>query len=476
MNVNLIFVMKVYTAKGHIDELIKLIKDSKDYRPEMDINEFSGDFVGNKDENVIGLLYGLKNLNVVQPDSDTSSLHKDSELRLILEKIDRALFGDIVVPENNPEPWEATEGSFIGSLYRSNESQSETVLFHLIALHLKLLIHPPEHGECPTCEEKVGRDKVCKNCGTKLRKDFSMKAPKVSIKKIVVLIVIALVLVTIVPCIQVIPEGSTGIRITMGKVDKNLIQPGPTYKLPFVQSIKTVNNKQQTYKFSDRIWGESSEQTVVYMEDVAVSYQIMPEYSVWLYTNVTDYQTNALPPTVVSSAMKAAMVELETDSVTNRAKIEPIAVDKLQKALNDKYEGKEVVHITSINIDNMDFEENYNKAIEQRQIAKLEYEKQQTEIKTQLEKANADKQEREIKAQAAANEKKIAADAEAESIKTVADAQAEANKKLANSITKDLVDYTKIEKWDGKLPQVSGGSSIIDMRDSNTSAGGGTQD
>ena len=112
------------------------------------------------------------------------------------------------------------------------------------------------------------------------------------------------------------------------------------------------------------------------------------------------------------------------------------------------------------------FEENYNQAIEQRQIAQLEYEKQQIAIKTQLEKAEADKQEREIKANAEAAEKEIQAEAEAKAIKAVADAQAEANKKLAQSLTKDLVDYQKIEKWDGKLPQVSNGDAIVDLRDS----------
>lgn len=352
----------------------------------------------------------------------------------------------------------------------------------------------PDRYVCPICGSFLCtsdsmdnlKDK-CDNCNTLLdwsdyiddddtdlnnkeqeRKNSKMKIPKISFKKIAIVVIVALLLGTFIPCIQVIPAGTTGIMVTMGKVDKNLIQPGPTFKLPFVQDIKTVDNKQQTYKFSDRIWGESSEQTVVYMEGVAVSYQIMPEYSVWLYTNVTDYQTNALPPTIVASAMKAAMVELKTDSVTNRAQIEPIAVDKLQKALNDKYEGREVVHITSLNIDNMDFEDNYNQAIEQRQIAKLNYEKQQTEIKTQLEKAEADKKEREIKASAEAKEKEIQAKAEADAIKTVADAQAEANKKLSQSLTKDLVDYQKVEKWDGKLPQVSGGSAIIDMKDSDS--------
>lgn len=309
-----------------------------------------------------------------------------------------------------------------------------------------------------------------KNKSHKFKPPSGPRQPKKFLKLLAIAITVVLILGCVTTSIVVIPTGSTGIRITMGKVNSNLIKPGPTFKAPFVQDIAVVNNKQQTYTFNDRVWGESSEQTVVYMEGVTVSYQINPDYSVWIYSNVTDYQNNALPPTILSSAMKSAMVELKTTEVTNRAKVEPLATERLQEAINKKYNNQEVISIVSVNINNIDFEDNYNQAIEQRQIAQLEYEKQQTEIKTQLEKAEADKKERQIKAEAEATEKQIQAEAEANAIKAVADAQAEANRKLAQSITKDLVDYEKIQKWNGELPQVTGGNAIIDITDDDTPA------
>jgi hypothetical protein len=42
-----------------------------------------------------------------------------------------------------------------------------------------------------------------------------------------------------------------------------------------------------------------------------------------------------------------------------------------------------------------------------------------------------------------------------------AEAQAEANRKLAESITDDIINNKIIEKWDGKLPVVSGDSDTI---------------
>jgi len=61
-----------------------------------------------------------------------------------------------------------------------------------------------------------------------------------------------------------------------------------------------------------------------------------------------------------------------------------------------------------------------------------------------------------IEARAAAEITKVKAQADAESTKINAAAQAEANKKLAQSLSKELIQYRSIDRWDGKLPQVSG--------------------
>ena len=47
---------------------------------------------------------------------------------------------------------------------------------------------------------------------------------------------------------------------------------------------------------------------------------------------------------------------------------------------------------------------------------------------------------------------------EAESILVVAQEQAKANEVLAHSLTPILVSYKSIERWNGVLPQVSGGA------------------
>jgi len=66
-----------------------------------------------------------------------------------------------------------------------------------------------------------------------------------------------------------------------------------------------------------------------------------------------------------------------------------------------------------------------------------------------------------------AESKKVQAKAEgdAQSILITAKAQATANKLLSESLSPQLVEVKRIEKWDGKLPQVTGGvTPMMDLR------------
>lgn len=295
---------------------------------------------------------------------------------------------------------------------------------------------------------------------TKSEDRYGDKHIHLQVGRIVGAVILALfLLITILSSFTIIPSGYTGVRTTFGQINSDVVPNGFAFKIPYVQHIQKVNNKQQEVTFNDTIWGESSERTVVYMTDVVVTYRINHEYSAWIYANVTDYKQNALPATLVASAMKASMVSLEASNVTNRSKIEPIAMQNLQDAIDRKYGGERVITIVNVNINNMDFEDSYNDAIAAKQVAQLQYEKQQIENQTAINVANAEAEQKRITAQAEADKQVIAAQAEAESILAVAESQAEANRKLAASLTDNLIEYEKIQAWDGELPKVTGSTN-----------------
>lgn len=258
-------------------------------------------------------------------------------------------------------------------------------------------------------------------------------------------------------CINIIPTGYTGIKTSFGKVSQKELTTGIHFSVPFVQNVSEINNKQQDVTIADKIWGEASDKTPVYAENVTVTYNISVEKSVWLYSNVTNID-DIINNGIVASAVKSAMAELGPEDVTNRGKVEPLAQQKLAEALNAKY-GEDAVTVHQVIISNMDFEDAYNDAIQQKSIAQQTAARQKIENETAIAKAEADK------TVAIKN-----AEAKAEKMKIEAEAQADANKKVAESISDELIDYQKIEKWDGRLPTVTGGNAIVSL-DNNTADG-----
>lgn len=274
------------------------------------------------------------------------------------------------------------------------------------------------------------------------------------------MIIGGLILLVFSQSFAIIPTGYTGVRITFGQIDNRTVQNGFNWKIPFVQSINQVNNKQQDISYTGQVWSETAERTVLYYEGITVTYTINPEKSAWIYANVSDYKKNLILDNLVASAIKSSSKELNSTDATNRGIIEPIAQEKIQEALDQKY-GSDVVFINKVVIANTDFEESYNQAIADKQTAQLAYEKQQIENKRQIEAAEAD-----------AQVKTTQAKAEADAAVIKAQGEADANKLLNDSITDKILRQQYYEKWNGQLPNViTGDSSDIIMDIGKTTLG-----
>lgn len=75
-------------------------------------------------------------------------------------------------------------------------------------------------------------------------------------------------------CFTIIPTGYTGVRVILGQVQDRASNNGLCWKIPFVENIKLVNNKQQDIEFGNKIWGETSDRTVISYSGVTVTYSI----------------------------------------------------------------------------------------------------------------------------------------------------------------------------------------------------------
>ena len=268
-------------------------------------------------------------------------------------------------------------------------------------------------------------------------------------KRILIIPALVILLILGILSVHIIPTGYTGVKTSFGQIQQEPIQSGTVnFTIPFVESIHKVNNKQQDKRIEAQIWGEASDKTPVYASDVMVTYQVLPEKSAWICANVSDIK-NLIGEELVASAIKSAMVELTPGEVTARTKIEPLVQQKLSESLTQKY-GEGVVFVHKVVINDMDFEEAYNAAIQQKSIAQQNADRQKIENAAAIAKAEADKQV------AITN-----AEAEAQKTAIKAAAQAEANKKIAESLSDTLIEYQTIQKWDGKLPTVTGSTALV---------------
>lgn len=171
---------------------------------------------------------------------------------------------------------------------------------------------------------------------------------------------------------------------------------------------------------------------------LAINYRVDTSKSYSIYKNIgADYE-NVLVVPAVNEVLKAITATYTAEeSVTNRALISDGLVEGLNKKLNDIG-----LYVTDVNIIDFDFSEAFITAIEEKQVAQQQLLKAETEKQTKITNAQAD----------------------AEAVKIKADAEASANETISKSLTDNIIENKKIEKWNGELPRVEGGSgTIIDI-------------
>lgn len=134
--------------------------------------------------------------------------------------------------------------------------------------------------------------------------------------------------------------------------------------------------------------------------------------------------------------------------------------EELSAYLKEKFDSYGII-IETASLINVDPDKETRKAIQAKVNAQQEKELAQVQAETAKINAEKDKQVAEIAAETSIT--KANADAEVKRIE--AEAEAEANRKIAASLSEELVEKIKYEKWNGKLPTVQGNdSTIIDMR------------
>lgn len=99
--------------------------------------------------------------------------------------------------------------------------------------------------------------------------------------------------------------------------------------------------------------------------------------------------------------------------------------------------------------------------------AKVEANQNAIKAENEVAISEAEAEKEKIKIDTEAYKVTAAAEAEAEAIKIRAQAEAEANRIIAQSLTPDLIEYNRVQRWDGANPKIVSGSDsaiIVDAQ------------
>ena len=236
----------------------------------------------------------------------------------------------------------------------------------------------------------------------------------------------------------VIDEGYIGVKYQFGRIVDTSLGAGLNFKMPFVQSIRTVDIREQMYEMNTTAYTKDT-QTVENLQ-VKLNYIYDKVLIGDLIRNVgvNNVETKLIIPQM-QSTMKNAIGQVRAeDLVQNRAAVQESIEETLRASL-----GGSGIIVISFAMENMDFEDGF----QQTNRAKVAAEQQALTMQNKTKEKEELAKQAVIEARAQADSEKLKADAQAYTIEII-------QKQLNQS--PEYIQYQQIQRWDGKLPQVMG--------------------
>ena len=242
---------------------------------------------------------------------------------------------------------------------------------------------------------------------------------------IILSVIIIIALIILFAGTTVVPTGHIGVVTLYSKVQDKYLDAGFHLVKPFVEDVHAVDIR--TQKYANTVEGSAKDLQIVNIT-MSINYQIKPEKVTELYAKVGEHYSDIILNPALQSSLKASMAQFTAEEmITKRAEV----ANTITKELNERLE--EYFLISAVNLENIDFTAEYNKAIEAKTTNQqtAEAEKAQLEI---------------IKVQ---NEQKI----------NTAEAEAKVRELQSESVTEKSLEQLKLEiqremvkKWNGAFP------------------------
>lgn len=279
-------------------------------------------------------------------------------------------------------------------------------------------------------------------------------------------------------CMERVPAGYVGVVYNMsGGVDGEVLTQGwhlvsptkkvTTYSIGIEQSYLTSEDKGDSTKDESFNIPTSDGKTV--KVNLEFSYRFDAERVTETFVQFKGRSGESVKDTFIKPKIMAWTQEISaTYPVTDIFGDKRTQINaELDTYLKEKFAPYGII-IDTVNFTDISVDEETAAAIQKKVTAQQELELANIEAQTAKVQAEKDKQVALIEAEKnketasiQAEQAKIRAQGEAEAKKIAAQAEADANKKISQSLTPELIEKQKIEKWNGDVPKVQGNSTPI---------------
>ncbi|TFW73421.1 HflC protein [Methylotenera oryzisoli] len=252
--------------------------------------------------------------------------------------------------------------------------------------------------------------------------------------KFIAILIAALILISWLNPFVVINAGHRGVITTFGKVNPTVLEEGLHFRIPIMQQVTEINVQIQKGEGDGDAASRDLQQVHA---KIALNYHLIPNRVAETYQAIGDLGSvgDRIIIPAVQEATKATTAKYTAEELISKR---PEVRDQISQFMRDRLL-RHGIQIDEFSIVNFRFSESFNQAIE----AKTTAEQLKLKAERDLERIRVE-----------AEQKIASAKAEAESLRL-----------QKQEITPDLLKLREIEnqrvaleKWDGRLPQVTGGS------------------
>lgn len=241
-----------------------------------------------------------------------------------------------------------------------------------------------------------------------------------------------------------VDETERGVLLRNGAL-VGVVEPGLSFKTPFIETVKFISVQSQATSYQGLQAYSKDQQTATL--NVSVSWHVVPGEVAKVYTQYRDL--DGLVARLISRQVPTQVENVfgqynAVTAVQQRGKF----VADVTKAIKDSITGPVV--IDGVQVENIDFSDDYERSIALRMKAEVEVKTREQMLATKQVQA----QIRVTQAQAEADSKVAQAKADAEATRLRGEAEADAIKARAQALAsnQNLVELTKAERWNGVLP------------------------